>query len=177
MKVSLIRHTSVQLDGNYICYGALDVDVNSTFEKEAEGALRSIAELHPDGIFTSPLRRAVKLAIYCGYPDAVQDDRLKELNFGDWEGKPWNEILTTCNIPDFFSYYIEHRTPNGESLNDQMNRVKAFLDEKKAAGFQHILLFCHGGVINCIRSIIGEFTIDKAFASLPGFASHTLVEY
>ena len=38
MKVSLVRHTSVELDGNFTCYGALDVEVNPTFEQEAKGA-------------------------------------------------------------------------------------------------------------------------------------------
>ena len=177
MKVSLVRHTSVELDGNFTCYGALDVEVNPTFEQEAEGAKARIAGLQPDGVYTSPLRRAVKLATYCGYGDAVRDDRLREMNFGDWEGKPWSEILPPQDIPAFFRYYVDHRTPGGESLSDQQERVRAFLDEKKQEGYQHILLFCHGGVINCARTLVGETTIVEAFASLPGFASHTLLEY
>lgn len=177
MKVSLVRHTSVELDGSFTCYGALDVEVNPTFEQEAQGAKERITHLQPDGVFTSPLRRAVKLATYCGYADAERDDRLREMNFGDWEGKPWSEILTTQDIPAFFEYYVEHRTPRGESLHDQQARVRDFLEEKKRAGYQHILLFCHGGVINCARTLVGETTIAESFASLPGFASHTLIEY
>ena len=42
MKVSLVRHTSVELDGNFTCYGALDVEVNPTFEQEAKGAKERI---------------------------------------------------------------------------------------------------------------------------------------
>ena len=150
MKVSLVRHTSVELDGNFTCYGALDVEVNPTFEQEAKGAKERIEGLQPDGVFTSPLQRAVKLATYCGYGHAERDDRLREMNFGAWEGKP---------------------------LSDQQLRVRAFLEEKKLEGFRHILLFCHGGVINCARTLVGETSIIEAFASLPGFASHTLIEY
>lgn len=177
MKVSLVRHTSVELDGNFTCYGALDVEVNPTFEQEAKGAKERIEGLQPDGVFTSPLQRAVKLATYCGYGHAERDDRLREMNFGAWEGRPWSEILTTQDIPAFFRYYVDHRTPGGESLSDQQLRVRAFLEEKKLEGFRHILLFCHGGVINCARTLVGETSIIEAFASLPGFASHTLIEY
>ncbi|MBB6275795.1 histidine phosphatase family protein [Porphyromonas circumdentaria] len=178
MKVSLVRHTSVLLDGNQFCYGATDVDViPENFEREAEGARKAIVQLQPDAVFTSPLQRAVRLASYCGYPEAQRDDRLKEMNFGDWEGRPWTEILTTEDVPDFFSYYINNPTPNGESLKDQLNRVHHFFEEKKREKHKHILLFCHGGVINCARTLVGETTIEKAFASLPGFASHTLLEF
>lgn len=178
MKVSLVRHTSVLLDGNQFCYGATDVDViPENFEREAEGARKAIVQLQPDAVFTSPLQRAVRLASYCGYPEAQRDDRLKEMNFGDWEGRPWTEILTIEDVPDFFSYYINNPTPNGESLKDQLNRVHHFFEEKKREKHKHILLFCHGGVINCARTLVGETTIEKAFASLPGFASHTLLEF
>lgn len=177
MKISLIRHTSVLLNGKHICYGATDVDViPENFEREAVQARAAIADITPDGVFTSPLTRAVKIADFCGYSDAIRDDRLREMNFGDWEGKPWCQILTTRDIPAFFSYYIDHRTPNGESLNDQKARVEEFLREKKEQGYKHILLFCHGGVINCARTIVGEVSIDSAFATLPDFATHTLIE-
>ncbi len=166
------------LDGNRFCYGATDVDViPENFEREAEGAKRVVLQLQPDAVFTSPLRRAVRIASYCGHSMAERDDRLKEMNFGDWEGKPWSEILTTSDVPAFFAHYINNPTPNGESLKDQLNRVHDFLQEKKKQDYEHILVFCHGGVINCARTIVGETTIETAFASLPGFASHTMLEF
>ena len=104
-----MRHTSVLLNGNEHCYGFTDVDVRDTFEEEAAAACARLKGLDPEAVFTSPLQRAAKLAAFCGYPDAIRDDRLKEMNFGDWEGKPWEEILDTTDIEAFIRRRIATR--------------------------------------------------------------------
>lgn len=177
MKVSLIRHTSVVVDGNLTCYGNSDVAVRDSFPAEAEQLKQEIATLSPSAVFSSPLTRARMLAEYCGYPAATLDDRLREMHFGEWEMRPWSEILDTDDIPAFFDYYITNAVPGGESLAQQQARVKAFLDEQQSAGQSHIMLFCHGGVINCALSLINNIPLREAFSYLPPFASHTLVTY
>ena len=77
MKVYIVRHTSVLLDGNVTCYGATDVDVRPTFEEEAQLTKERLHGIPFDGVFSSPLQRARKLAVYCGFADAVLDDRLR----------------------------------------------------------------------------------------------------
>lgn len=177
MKVYLVRHTSVQLDGNHFCYGCTDVDVRDTFEQEAETTKALLASTHFSAVFTSPLRRARLLAEYCGYPNAIQDDRLKEFNFGEWETKSWLEILGDNDIAYFFRRYIRERVPAGESLQDQQDRVVHFLQDQKAKGYASILVFCHGGIINCARAAVGDFSLEQAFEHLPGFGSVTPIEY
>ena len=162
MKVYLIRHTSVVWDGSVTCYGATDVDVQDTFEEEATQTLKAIEGIQVDRVYTSPLKRAVKLASFCGYPDAERDNRLKEMNFGDWEGRPWAEIIGDMEIDVFFEQYLKTPTPNGESQEDQQRRVRAF---------------CHGGVVNCARSLAGEVKLAEAFATIPDFGSLTILEF
>ena len=91
MIVYLIRHTSVAVPKGS-AYGFTDVPLNPTFETEAAVTLSQLSGLHFDEVFCSPLTRCVKLAAFCGYPQAIRDERLKELNFGDWEMKTWDEI-------------------------------------------------------------------------------------
>jgi len=177
MKVYLIRHTSVVWDGSVTCYGATDVDVRDTFEEEATKTLKSIEGIRVDRVYTSPLKRSVKLASFCGYPDAERDNRLKEMNFGDWEGRPWAEIIRGMEVDVFFEQYLKTPTPNGESQEDQQRRVQAFLEEKKAEGLSAIMVFCHGGVINCARSLAGEVKLAEAFATIPDFGSLTILEF
>lgn len=177
MKVYLVRHTSVVLDGSVTCYGATDVDVRSSFPQEAAVTKQRLDGMVVDSIYTSPLTRATKLASYCGYAEAERDDRLREMNFGDWEGSAWADIIGDMEVDAFFEQYLENRTPNGESQLDQQRRVQAFLDEKKAEGHQAILVFCHGGVINCARSLTGEVKLTEAFATIPDFGSVTLINY
>lgn len=179
MRVSLVRHTAVVKDVVTVCYGVTDVGLCDTFEEEAALVSLEVAPIarNSDIIFTSPLLRAKRLAHHCGYVTAVEDNRLKEMDFGDWEMKPWSEILTTNDISCFFRSYIDQPTPNGESLTDQKNRVKSFLDDQKRKGYGQILVFCHGGVINCARSIVLGASLEDAFAYLPPYGSITNLEY
>ena len=86
MRIYFVRHTSVDVPQG-ITYGQTDVPLNSTFETEAEQVKEQLTGLAFDAVWTSPLSRCVRLATYCGYPDAYRDDRLKELSFGAWEMK------------------------------------------------------------------------------------------
>lgn len=177
MKVYLMRHTSVVWDGAVVCYGNTDIDVRPTFEIEASVSKESLRELSFDKVYTSPLQRATKLAAYCGYPDAERDNRLREMNFGSWEGLLWKDIIKGEATEVFFERYIKQRTPGGESQEDQYERVKTFILEKKAEGHKSILIFCHGGVINCTRTLAGLVPLNEAFATIPDFGSLTALEF
>lgn len=84
MVVYLIRHTSVDVPQG-VCYGQTDVPLNPTFEEEAAQTSARLKGLQFDKVYMSPLTRCVRLATFCGYPDGERDDRIKEINFGDWE--------------------------------------------------------------------------------------------
>ena len=89
MEVILIRHTSVDVPPG-VCYGQTDVPLKSTFEQEAAVTQENLKAFLPfDHVYTSPLTRCVRLATYCGYPDAERDKRIMEINFGSWEMKPF----------------------------------------------------------------------------------------
>lgn len=177
MKVYVVRHTQVVVNGEEYCYGFTDVNVTDSFYPDAEITKSKLKDIKADGVFTSPLSRAVKLATYCGYATAESDRRLMEMNFGEWEMKSWKEILKNESASDFFLYYIENRTPQGESLMDQYARVKDFITEKKEQGLESIIVFCHGGTINCARTFAGKCQLNEAFASLPDFGSVTELEF
>ncbi len=177
MKVHLVRHTSVVWDGSIVCYGNTDVAVRDTFETEAQHTLRRLSGLTPEAVFTSPLSRASQLATYCGYAHAIHDDRLKEMNFGSWEGRLWEDIIGDQEIGPFFERYINEPTPGGESQQMQYDRVEDFILEKKAEGLHSILVFCHGGVINCARVLAGQVALREAFITIPDFGSLTTLSF
>ena len=91
MKVTMIRHTSVDVPKG-MCYGWSDVPVAPSFEQEATETKKNLNGKNFDCVFSSPLTRAKKLAAFCGYPDPVIDDRLKEMNMGDWEMRFYDDI-------------------------------------------------------------------------------------
>ena len=78
-----------------VCYGQTDVPLKPTFEAEAAVTAENLKAYLPfDHVYTSPLTRCVRLATYCGYPDAERDKRIMEINFGDWEMKPFEQMRT-----------------------------------------------------------------------------------
>ena len=98
MKITLIRHTRVAVETG-ICYGWSDVGVAPSFETEASRVKENISNEQFDIVYSSPLSRCRKLAAFCGFHEPILDDRLKELNFGEWEMKSWNELSSDPHRP------------------------------------------------------------------------------
>src|SRR5262249_27801368 len=108
-------------------------------EDEARALAPILAGHGFEVVLTSPLQRARRTAELAGFPDAVLDDRLVELNYGDYEGKTSAEIRR--ERPDWFLW--RDRTPNGESIEAAGKRADAVAaDIGSLAG--DALLFGHG---------------------------------
>ncbi|MBQ7554134.1 MAG: alpha-ribazole phosphatase [Bacteroidaceae bacterium] len=165
MKITLIRHTSVNVPPG-ICYGQTDVAVKASFPQEATQVNENLEAHRPfDKVYCSPLTRAVKLATFCGYPDAEPDKRLLEMNMGDWEMQLYDEIKDPV-IDEWYKDYIHTPTPHGESFVMQYQRVSQFLDELRQQPYQRVAIFAHGGVLACAQVYAGQATFATAFTTL-----------
>jgi alpha-ribazole phosphatase len=162
--LTLIRHTSVNVSPG-CCYGQSDVDVSSAFNTEAQQVLEKLQNRHFDAVFSSPLIRCRKLAEYCGYPDPLTDDRLKEMNFGDWELQKWEEI-TDPQIQRWFANWSEEQPTHGESFSQMIQRVKTFLNELLKMNYHDIAIFTHAGVIRCLQVILCDLSPIGSFDTL-----------
>ena len=130
MEVILIRHTSVDVPPG-VCYGQTDVPLKATFEQEAAVTAAGLKAFLPfDKVYTSPLTRCVRLAAYCGYPDATRDRRIMEINFGAWEMKPF-QTNDDPRLKEWYADYLNVAATGGESFAMQYQRVSQFLDELK----------------------------------------------
>ena len=90
---------------------------------------------------------------------------LKEVNFGDWEGKYWEDIPKT-ELDPWMEDYIHQSPPNGESLMTMQGRVMNFwaemLQNHKNKN-QKVILITHGGVIRILRGHLEDVALDKIF--------------
>lgn len=175
MEVILVRHTSVDVPAG-TCYGQTDVPLKDTFAVEAaatQGALSALGK--PDAVFTSPLSRCVRLAEFCGYPDAARDARLLEMNFGDWEMQRYEEIHDPY-IENWYEDYINLPVPGGESFMMQYLRVSAFLEEIRKQPFERVLIFAHGGVLACAKIFAGLSAPKEAFFNLTPYGGHIKIQ-
>ena len=167
MQVTLVRHTRVKVPRG-TCYGWSDVTLAETFEQEAAHTRINLGYKLPfDAVFSSPLTRARKLATFCGYPHPVVDDRLKEMNMGDWEMKLYDEIeKNDPSIRRWYDDYMHLAATGGESFSQLYARVAAFLKETSLLPYRHIAVFAHGGVLICAGIYGGLFSRKHAFENL-----------
>lgn len=165
MEIILIRHTSVDVPPR-ICYGQTDVPLKPTFEQEAAVTMEKLKACLPfDHVYTSPLTRCVCLATYCGYPDAEKDRRIMEINFGEWEMKPFDDN-NDPRLKEWYADYLNVVATGGESFSMQYRRVSQFLDELNRKPYQRVAIFAHGGVLICAQIYAGLIKTEEAFSAL-----------
>ena len=177
MKVTLIRHTKVDVPKG-TCYGWSDVPVAKSFEEEAAVTKQNLMKKQPfDAVFSSPLTRARKLAAYCGYPNPTLDDRLKEMNMGDWEMRLYDDIAKEDpHILAWYKDYMHLEATGGESFPLLYDRVSAFLDWLKTQSYDHVAIFAHGGVLICAGIYGRLFAKANAFENLVAFGGIQEIE-
>lgn len=130
-----------------------------------------------DLIISSPLSRcaafADDLSGRIGVP-CIEDERLRELGFGEWEGRVPAELYQ--EIPDalarFWSDPVAYPPPGGEAMLQFQSRVEAaWMDIQRDHG-DHLLIVAHGGVNRIIiAAVLGMplshlFRIDIPYAGV-----------
>ncbi|EGI76350.1 histidine phosphatase family protein [Hylemonella gracilis] len=155
MKLWLVRHAP-PLIAPGVCYGASDVEADA--ERTAACAAQLALEL-PRGltVHSSPLRRCLQLAqALCALrPDLQlrQDPRLREMDFGQWEGVRWDDIPRAA-YEAWTADFGTERFGGQESVNDVLSRVAAAREEALAAG-QEVVWVTHGGVLRAL-ALLGQ---------------------
>ena len=146
MQVFLIRHPRPVIDAG-ICYGRLDVDAHAP-----QAIADQIKPLLPADVpvFSSPLRRARQLAEAL-HPSPVIDQRLCEIDFGDWEGRAWNDIERSL-LDAWAADVIGFTPPGGESVASLQQRVIDFATSLEAQ--PAVALVAHAGVL---RALVGHW--------------------
>lgn len=106
------------------CSGWKQVELTDLGKERAIKLGEIRKDIHFDIIFTSDLVRAIDSA-NLAFPSVkhVQDDRLRECNYGDLDGKDKSLVI--------YEEHIDKPFPNGESLKDVERRVKDFIEYLK----------------------------------------------
>ncbi len=167
MELHLIRHTSVDVPKGY-CYGHMDVSLATTFEDEAQHTLSQITTVDTKTIYSSPSQRCVKLAQKIN-PIFKTDDRLMELNFGDWEGLLWDDLNEGYAL-EWMNDYVNLACPNGESFQELVHRFEQFILEIKKHN-KDLIIVTHSGIIRAAFHYFDRIPFDKLFDVEVAFGS------
>ena len=178
-RLLLIRHAEPDEDARGRCYGRLDVGLSPTGLESAERLAETLRPVRLDAVYVSPRLRAVQTATALGGNRTV-DDRLRELDFGQFEGRTYDEIER--EQPEFFQSWMETPTlvrfPGGESYAELRERVAAAVDEIVAANDgRTVALVSHGGVIRAALAVALGLPDERAFALDVGYARVSVVDW
>jgi alpha-ribazole phosphatase len=157
MELYLIRHPRPKVEEG-VCYGQTDLPL----ENPAHLCAQMLRPLLPNRyrLFSSPLRRALECAKALGAP--VVDPRLMEMDFGQWEGRRFDDIgeaaLTAwANAP------LDFAPPSGESPRQMAQRVEAWMDDNlyRTEGHEPLVLVAHGGPLRVIAGRLLHIPPEK----------------
>lgn len=184
MKLMLVRHTTLDIEAG-ICYGQSDVAVSHRFEDELEALKAKLQQYQFDAVYCSPLLRCQMLAeaicldpiLGLSHLTLKPDNRLKELNFGDWELNAWDSIPRDI-FDAWADDYANLAPPNGETFNELHGRAKSFLDEMSGQlQGQHVLVITHGGLIRALIAEVMQIPLKRLFRLSVDYASLTQLEF
>jgi alpha-ribazole phosphatase len=167
MRLHLIRHPKPLIEPG-ICYGQLDI----LAKIENSDLVRLRAELLPDlPVWSSPLLRCRHLAEQL-HPQPVIDARLAELNFGDWEGLPWDDI-PRYELDAWAADVVGYVPPGGESPRALQRRA---LDFVMSLTVPEAVIVTHAGVIRCLLAHWLDLDEGEWLTVSADFLSVTTVE-
>jgi len=121
-KIIYFVHGTTTDNAEKLCSGWKEAMLNDLGKEQAENLGKVIREkgIKFDVLFTSDLKRAIDSS-NIAFPEYKKqtDNRLRECNYGDLDGKHKSLVI--------YEKYIEKRFPNGESLKDVENRMREFI--------------------------------------------------
>jgi probable phosphoglycerate mutase len=135
MELYIIRHGETIWNAAGKLQGHADIELNENGIALAEVTSKALLDVKFDAIYSSPLIRAKHTAnIICGNRaiDIIEDQRLKEIGFGDIEGKDFKllENMPEYGFDNFFNKpeaYVP--TAGGETIEQLCQRSANFMDE------------------------------------------------
>ena len=133
MKLTLLRHGETDGSRRDLYYGAADIPALP----ESLAALHENAAAYPRAAryYTSGLLRTEQTlqALYGDVPH-VQLPGLREMNFGDFEMKSYQELKDTAAYQAWITDVEHNVCPNGESAPQVLERNRAAIAQVLASG-------------------------------------------
>jgi len=142
VKITYFVHGTTTDNEQGLATGWLPGQLSAAGQEQAKKLGEQAASLRFDVVFCSDLQRAIDSA-KLGFGDKyniIQDERLRECNYGDMNGKP------TASFKNRMEDFINTPFPNGESYRDVEARLASFVDFlRKDYEGKHIAIVAHQG--------------------------------
>lgn len=159
MRLWLVRHPRPDVPAG-LCYGATDVPIDEAHLVDLVTALPRALPAGAD-LYSSPLSRCLRLARglhAAGLAMPVIDARLREMDFGRWEGRRWTD-LPRVEIDAWRDDLERYVPPGGEPVAALAARGRAFVDALPAG--RDAIVVTHAGVIQTLLRVLWGRTLSE----------------
>ncbi|PWN59788.1 alpha-ribazole phosphatase family protein [Chryseobacterium viscerum] len=171
MEIHLIRHTAVENPEN-LCYGFAEIPLRKEYAQDfKEINLNN----DYDFIVSSPSQRCHFLADYFRL-NYIIDERIREMNFGNWELQKWTDISEE-EINPWYKDFLNVKASGGENLLEMQVRVLSFwkeLTQKK--DIKKVLVITHAGVIRLILQAVLQFPLENMFTIQIDYGKKVIID-
>lgn len=147
MQLYLVRHPRPRVAAG-LCYGWTDLPLAEDQDAVADRLHRQIPTDIP--CYASPLQRC-RLLAEALHARPRFDERLREMNFGQWEMQAW-EGIPRHELDAWAADPLGFMPPGGESVAQVGCRLTAFLREKRQT--PALLLVTHGGIMKMLSGLV-----------------------
>ncbi|MEE0928399.1 MAG: histidine phosphatase family protein [Acutalibacteraceae bacterium] len=155
-KIHLIRHglTEGNLKQQYI--GKTDLPLAGVGVTQLQRLKEEVDYPRVDKVYSSPMLRCLQTA-HILYPgrDVQTVDKMREIDFGEFEGKTANELEALPSYADWAAGRI-NAAPGGEDNTEFAKRLCVGLNEivrdMMNEGAEHAAVIMHGGAIMMLLS-------------------------
>jgi broad specificity phosphatase PhoE len=152
VRLLLARHGQTEWHRENRYVSRTDIGIDETGREQARILALRAKEEAPALILSSPLNRALltagPAAEACGL-EPKADERLRELDFGGWEGKTFGEILSQDpERAERFLESAENGFPGGEPLEEGTQRIiSVFEDLGRSHAGETVLIVAHNTLL------------------------------
>lgn len=174
MRVALVRHLAPWIEPG-VCYGRLDIGLHPSAEEQIAGLAANPALRGATRVWTSPAARCQRpadaIARALRVPLTI-DPQLQELDFGAWEGQPW-EAIGRGDLDRWAASPLTFAPPGGESGAGLLSRVRDF-HARLRQDQQDCVVVSHGGPLKVLLALLVGSSVDL-LAPAPPIGSVSLV--
>lgn len=186
MKLYIIRHGETVWNTEGRLQGRADIELNENGIRLARVTARGMADIPFDLAITSPLKRArqtAELVLGERKVPILEDDRLEEITFGEWEGlccRKDNYQIPSADFQDFFMDPLHYRPPvGGETIRQVLDRTGEFYQElihNQEYQCKTILIAAHGCSCRALMNQVYENKEDFWRGHVPPNCGVSIVE-
>src|SRR6266508_3817461 len=137
--ITYFVHGTTTDNEQHLATGWLPGELSEKGREQAKHLGEQVADQQFDVVFCSDLQRAIDSADL-GFGDKykiIQDDRLRECNYGDLNGKP-------LTFKEHMEDFIDEPFPNGECYRDVEARLESFCEYlKEHYDGKHVAIVAH----------------------------------